>query len=294
MPNSLYHPHLFAIFFLFATSAHAAIPYREATHSFSLKSGKSLTAIARVYAPKPLESRALPLILIFGGFQNAAQVLDLVDPGQRVLLATFDYPFEPPREWRFPHSLKFAPQAKQMIHEMIEGIGACIEKLKSIYPITSGQVTVIGGSLGAPFAIYSASRFESIQGVVVAHGFGKTRLTIQQQFESLWKSKLGIFASPVSWFLATAAWFYVGLPEVEQAARDLKPKQKVLMIEAKEDRSIPLAARESLRSALKQSQASFKWKQVPGDHFRPGDMDQVREVLVEVTSWMKLEGLVSQ
>jgi dienelactone hydrolase len=113
--------------------------------------------------------------MLFGGFQGAARVLDLIDGAKlppSVLLASFDYPFKPPRRFSFPGSLQYAPDVKRMMSETVEGIVWLARELARRPDVDPNRITVIGASLGAPFVIEAAAREPLIRGVALIHGSG--------------------------------------------------------------------------------------------------------------------------
>ena len=96
--------------------------------------------------------------MLFGGFQNAARVLERVQTDQPLVWATFDYPFTPPRKFRFPSSLKYAPEARAAIHGSFDGVVKLHQALKARGDVDPKRITVVGASAGAPFATVGAAR----------------------------------------------------------------------------------------------------------------------------------------
>ncbi|MGK5086419.1 hypothetical protein WDW86_02580 [Bdellovibrionota bacterium FG-2] len=162
---------------------------------FEIPSGATLEAQILVWpsgAGKVSPKNKSPAILVFGGFQNAAKVLDLLTPHLAklgitdVVLASFDYPFDPPRKFEFPGSLKLAPQAKQMIHQTVDGIDALRVHLINKWNVDPHRITLIGASLGAPFTALAAQP-GLFPGLVFVHGFGEIQKTAQFQLEQSWR-----------------------------------------------------------------------------------------------------------
>jgi len=95
----------------------------------------------------------LPVILVFGGFQKAGEVIELMRRtglGEDYALASFDYPFEPPRRLMFPESLFWIPKLHQMFHETFEGIGLLDAHLSEDARFNPRRRVLLGASLGAP------------------------------------------------------------------------------------------------------------------------------------------------
>jgi len=270
------------------TIAFAQGPFKQVSLSFQLKDGTQLEGILKV---PTVSEKALPFLMIFGGFKNAANVLELVHTKESLMLGTFDYPTELSRQkFEFPSSLKFAPQAKKMIHQMIEAIPRFYQAVNEQFRIDPQRSTILGGSLGAPFAVYAGAREPRLNGVIIVHGFGQARNTISRQFELRWPSYFGrLFGKFLGWL----AWHYVDIPEIESAVSRFDSKKKVLMITAKQDENIPHEAVDSLWRALGDTPlASRKRVDLKGEHLRPGAKGQLEEILETVALWMQRQDLL--
>lgn len=252
--------------------------------------GKDLSATLKI--PKTAGGKKLPALLIFGGFQEAARVLELVHPKQPVVLASFDYPFSPPRKFEFPGSLKFLPEAKKMIHETLTGISRLREILVQRPEVDPQRIVLVGASLGAPFAVIGASRDPGFAGVAIIHGFGQVPKTASHQLIKKWKERWGWFAYPAAWSLIWPTWWYIGVEEPEEAAERLKSHQKILMISAEADSFIPATASEALWQSVTKSLASHNRLIMQGDHLQPGSDQLIEKILGHVSEWMAKTGLL--
>ncbi len=243
--------------------------------------------LARIKRPSALSGEPLPVLLVFGGFQNAARVLELVAPDRPVVLASFDYPFDPPRKFAFPGSLRFAPDVKRMISDTASGIDELILKLKDRDYVDPTQLTIVGASLGAPFAVSAAARNVEFSNLVVVHGFGDIPATAKHQLVRSWRPKFGWVAEPLAWGLAHFGWWYLGSPSPERDALRLRSSQRVLMISAEADSFIPKDAGEALWEAIQKSPAVPERIIMPGDHLQPGSESLISEIMRRVNAWLK-------
>jgi dienelactone hydrolase len=264
--------------------------------SFRLKSGRLIRATVRVPKAVPRQNRPgpagkLPAILLFGGFQEAAHVLNLVHTKEPAILASFDYPFDPPRKFIFPESLKYAPALKATMHETSEGIETLYALLRKRPDVDPDRMSIVGASVGAPFAVIAAEQAR-IPGLVIVHGFGKIRLTAEHQFVRKWEPKYGALSRIPAWLLTTLAAIYLDVPSPEASAENLRASQKVLMISATEDSFIPKAASESLWESVRGSPAESLRIQMEGDHLQPGSDALIEKILGQVTAWMKSVNLL--
>ena len=280
---------IFGLFFTqFALSSEMGFQYEQL--KFQLSSGKWIKANLKY--PKS-SFQKVPLIFVFGGFKEAAKVLDLVNPGVPVFLASFDYPFGPRRKFTFPDSLKEAPKAKRTILETLEGIQVLLKELKKQKnQIDFQKVTIIGASFGAPFAVYSAAKNSDFKGIVLLNGFAEIPNTVQYRVTQKWRKNLGWMTTPLAWLLSRVAWWYLGLPTVVSEAGKLRVEQKVIMIHAKSDTYLPRSSMTALSQGVQQSQAQVKEVHLEGEHLQPGADKTIQKMLQIVTEWMKQVSLL--
>lgn len=270
-------------------AATPAANYREETIPLTLDDGRQLTANLRLPVEAPGK---LPAIMLFGGFRNAATVLDRVHSERPLIWASFDYPFAAPRKFVFPDSFKLAPQMRAAIHWTFEGVGKLYGELKKHPRIDSARITVVGGSAGAPFATVGAAQ-HGIPGVILVQGFGDVTAVVHNLFLRKYKKKLG---SWVKWPLWPLAWWivwYCEIPDINAHARQLGPKQQVLAVTAEEDDYVPKEASEVLWAALQDSDAQVEQMELPGGHLGVGDdTDLIAEILQRSLVWMEKANLL--
>lgn len=252
---------------------------------FNLPSGRSVVAQLRI--PPRIDGQRLPVLLVFGGFEHARQVVDLIHPKAPIIVASFDYPFDAPRKFEFPDSLRYASMAKQAINDTIAGIQELHSLLEKRIEVDARKITVVGASFGAPFALAAAAADPGIKGVVLIHGFGNVPETAMNRLLKRWRPQWGILAYPMSWLLAHLGWIYFNTPSPEESARGLLPDQRVLMISAKEDSFVPQESSDALWHALEKSRAQHERVFTSGDHVQPGSQKLIDDMTTIVTAWMQ-------
>jgi dienelactone hydrolase len=248
--------------------------------------GKQLRATVRYPVAQQKQGR-VGALLLFGGFEEAAKVLDLVHPKIPIVLASFDYPFEPPRKFEFPQSLKFAPEAKRAIREMTDGIVALTDYLAKRPNVDSLRITIIGASFGAPFALAAAARDERLRNIALVHGFADIPATVEHRIKSSWKPKIGFWATPAAWLLSRLGWLYLDAPSPEASIAKLLPSQNVLMISADEDTIVPRKSVEALWAEIQLSRTRHERVRMPGDHLQPGSGALIEKISEIVTAWIQ-------
>lgn len=231
-----------------------------------------------------------PVVILFGGFQEAAQVLDFVHPKKPMILASFDYPYKGSRKFRFPDTLLEGGKLKKFVKNTQTAISRLIPVLKKRSDIDLDKIAIVGASFGAPFAIRAASEHEDLNALIIVHGFGDVQGVIRYRLDRRWSEKLGYFSD---WLASLSAWVivrFLDLPLPEKDAEKLHRSQIALMVEATGDTLIPTQSRDVLWDALARSPAQTKRIQMPGDHLRPGTDILIEKIMDYSLDWLKQMG----
>jgi len=268
-----------------------AVPaeFRTETLTLKLDDGREVPAQLRI----PADAKGpLPALMLFGGFRRAGKVLDLVRSDRPVAWATFDYPFEPPRKFRFPASLLDAPAARAAIHGAFEGVVKLYEALARHPAVDPKRITVVGASAGAPFATVGAAR-SPIPGVILVQGMGDVTAVIENLIYRKYRARYGEWVRWPSRWLAEWINWYCEIPDIAAQARQLRASQKVLMFTASDDDFIPKAATESLWTALQVSDAKVERVDLEGLHLGVGDDSaRIADLLQRSMQWLERNGLL--
>lgn len=267
--------------------APAAAQQRIEHRAFTLDSGRVVHAQIR----RPEQHHGpLPAVMLFGGFRGAATVLDAVPADLPIVAASFDYPFDPPRRFRFPQSFADLPAMGRGIDETFEGIRRLTGYLRERADIDAQRITVVGASLGAPFATISAAELD-LPGLVLVHGFGDLRNVIAQQFIRKLEPRYGAWTRWPARGLASALVWGFDLPAPETYAQTLRARQRVLMITAGEDDQIPSQATHVLWDALQRSEARVERIDQAGGHLRGTQDPRIAGLVHTALDWMQNAGL---
>jgi dienelactone hydrolase len=280
---------LAALLLVASGSAAPATAARDEQIPLTLDDGRVVQATVR---RPPGAKGPLPAVMLFGGFQRAAQVLDRVHTDRPLIWATFDYPFEPPRKFRFPRSLGDAPEMRAAIHGSFDGVSKLYEALRQRPDVDPRRISVVGASAGAPFATVGAAN-SGIPGVILVQGFANPTRVLQNVLARKYRKKYGEWVEwPALWLARWIMW-YCEVPDIAAYARKLRADQDVLMITAAEDDFIPHEASEALWSALKESPSRHERIDLPGAHLGIGDDTKlIADILQRATRWMEERGLL--
>ncbi|MGQ0530391.1 MAG: alpha/beta hydrolase family protein [Panacagrimonas sp.] len=259
----------------------------EAQLELSLDSGRRV--LARIVLPTAPVAR-LPAVILLGGFERGAAALDLIPPGYPAVLASFDYPLVLPDSIGLREGLRLLPEVRRAVHDTQDAIGLLHAALAQREDVDTARISIVGVSLGAPFAVIAAAD-HGIPGLAVIHGFGRLPQVIGQQFIWRWDVEDRVWARPLAWLLGQVLARAAGLPDVELHAQRLRAHQRVLMLSAADDERIPTAATRSLIHALHASAAQVQVETEPGDHLS-GEADPRIPLLLQRTDrWRAEQGL---
>lgn len=273
-----------------AATALPAVAYREEKFPLTLDDGRVVQATLRL--PDPPAQRPLPALMLFGGVQRAARVLDLVKADQPLIWATFDYPFEPPRKFRFPSSLRYLPEAKGAIHGTFDGVVKLHQALLLRTDVDPRRISVIGASAGAPFATVGAARTE-IPGVILVQGFSDVVRVWQNLLIRKRRAKYGDWIQWPALWLAQFIHWYCEIPDIAAHARQLRASQKVLLFTTVGDDYVPRAASDELWQALEHSPSVHERILLTGKHLGVGDDSQlIADILKRSMKWMDQQDLL--
>ena len=275
---------IFLIFILGILSAKAQAEFIRESAKISLNNGVPIS----VHLKRPAKAApgTLPVVLLFGGLHTGAKAIDLVDPGVPVLLATFEYPFEGPRKWKFPRDLEYIPKARQAMHDTVTGIRALVDWVAARPEVDASRITLVGASLGAPFVSIAAGENEKVSSLILVHGFADVPAVAKFSLTQEWKASLGIFAKPVAFVAGHLLWMYIGLPSPAEKLSQLKSHQRVLIFTAEGDDLLPPENAVKMRTALEKSAAQWEEKRLPGVHLRAGESELIKKFVHESLQWL--------
>lgn len=258
--------------------------------TLTLDSGRDVAVRLRRDAPSP---EPQPAIILLGGFQRGGGAIDLVKTELPVIWVGMDYPYDPPRKFIFPGSLRFLPDFSTAVDETLEALNKLVATLRARPDVDAERITIIGASAGAPFATIAAAQAQ-IPGVIIVQGFGDLPGVIAQQFTLRWQPKHGDWVvRPAHWLARILVWG-LGLPHPEAYAARYTAGQQVLYIDAVDDKRIPAAATELLWQTIDATPADAQRRSLEGGHLSGEGDPLIDEMLRVGTQWMHEQGLLQR
>lgn len=239
----------------------------------------------QIRAPKA--KRALPALMVFGGFESAGQVLDLLPRREDIVMASFDYPFQGSRKFQFPRTIKEGPMLKQSLIDTVSGIRKLREKLAADSTVDPKRIAVIGASFGSPFALAAAQADPNLQTVFIIHGFTDTTAVLKHRLGQILGPSLGLLTPFASWTLSHAITAYLDPPASRQVK--LQPHQRVVVFAAKGDQFIPAEATQQMKASLQSSGAQVEWNEMSGGHIGPGSEKMIAGLVSKISTYLGIQ-----
>ena len=255
-----------------------------------LESGTRITATLRWPSGTGTSTEPLPVVILFGGLEGTRQVLDVMPVTPDTVLASFPYPYQPPRRLSWQNAKTAVDQFGRAVDDTFAGIAQLVAYLRAHPRIDPQRITLVGASAGAPFAGISAQRL-GVPGVILIQGFGDLPRVLGRQADLAWRGD-GWHQPFITRLLGRFLVAYLDLPEPAEAARRMTADQRVLMITAMQDHRIPAPSTEALWTALAASPAQVERIDQPGDHLRGLSDPRIPQLLGIATDWMQAQGLL--
>jgi len=268
-----------------------AAPASAATETLPITLADGTLLEAQLHLPEK-GTPPYPVVMLFGGLETGSRAVHLLPSFEpAIAFASFDYPYTPPRKFRLPGDLGELPKARTAIANTIEGVGALYDALSAHPMIDRERITVVGASLGAPFAIIAAGQ-HPIPGVVSVQGFGTLEDVIAHQFHLAWVEDYGWLGRLAGTIVAKMISWYADLPSPEAHARKLRAEQKALVIVSRDDKRIPRAASDALWQAVESSPAEAERIELEGGHLYTGADALIQRILQHTLQWKQRTGLI--
>lgn len=255
-----------------------------------LESGTQITAGLRWPPATGLAVEPMPVVILFGGLEGTRQVLDVMPVTPDTVLASFPYPYQPPRRLSWQNAKSAVDQFGRAVEDTFAGIAQLVAYLRAHPRIDDQRITLVGASAGAPFAGISAQRL-GVPGAILIQGFGDLPRVLGHQADLAWRGESRIQRA-ITQLLGRLLVTYLDLPEPADAARRMTADQRVLMITASQDHRIPAASTEALWAGLTESQAQVERIDQRGDHLRGLSDPRIPEILGIATDWMRAQDLL--
>lgn len=275
----------------FARTAGALVQVSDSTEVGWARDGQRLTEVTlrsdtgmetrlRVRAPDEPGNARHPAILLVGGIRTGRRTVDLPASTAGLVVAGLDYPYEGP-VW--PSGFGWARHLPALRSGFLEMPAALLLAAQYLYArddVDPARVTVVGVSLGAPFATAAAATDRRLAGAALLHGGA--------DIEAMARTALGERLGGLPGALAARATALLLAPlEPAKYAGQIAPRP-TLVVAAREDERIHRHAAQALIDAVREPRRVV-WSNT--EHVSSDRKSAVEGLFTLTLEWMNAHGL---
>jgi len=236
----------------------------------TLRSDTGLSISFRVIRHRSDEP--LPVLLVLGGHRTGSDAVDLFGNVGRRAVVALDYPYDGPEKVKgIGAVVKTIPLARQAFLDTPPAVSLVLDWLLEEPWVDSGQLVIVGASLGVPFAAIAAARDARISGAILVHGAADNRLWLETQVAR--RIDIKFLHRPLGTILYWLA--YGPVLNTPQRIAQISPRP-VLIIGARNDERTPAGQTELLFAAAREPKL-LRW--TDGRHIQPGRNQVVEDLL---------------
>jgi len=214
----------------------------------------------------------LPVLLVLGGHRTGSDAVDLFGNVGRRAVVALDYPYDGPEKVKgIGAVVKTIPLARQAFLDTPPAVSLVLDWLLEEPWVDSGQLIIVGASLGVPFAATAAARDARISGAILVHGAADNRLWLETQVAR--RIDIKFLHRPLGTILYWLA--YGPVLNTPQRIAQISPRP-VLIIGARNDERTPAGQTELLFAAAREPKL-LRW--TDGRHIQPGRNQVVEDLL---------------
>lgn len=254
----------------------AGAPVTEVT----LVSDTGLEVRARIRSVGHNDGVRRPAMIVLGGYKLGSGVVEVPDTTGGVVLASLEYPFDLRDR---PRGAAWAREALRIRGQMVETPSAVLLLAQYLYvrgDVDPDRVSILGASLGAPFAVAAAATDRRLAGVVLLDGGGD----IGRLMEGVLEREVPRWAVRP---LAEVTALLLAPLEPTRYAEALAPRP-LLMLNAEGDEAIPRASALALYHAARRPK-QIAWRAT--GHVALSEEDVIEDLMDETLVWMRKQGL---
>lgn len=275
----------------FSRAAGTLVAVRDSTEVGTASDGKAITDVTLVSGTGlevRLRSRAFPrrdgerhpAVLMIGGFSTGRRAADLPSTTENLVIASIDYPYEGPRELVGRQWLRHLGDVRRGLLRTPSALLLAAQYLYTREDVDPSRVSIVGVSLGVPFAVVAAATDRRLSGAAYLHGGGD----IRRLYEYAYGGRTPGWLSPVlAW---TVDWLTAPLEPTKYAGQ-VAPRP-TLQVNATADDFIPRACVTALYDATRQPKRLL-W--IDGGHVDASEAEIVDDLMRLTLDWMAEEGL---
>ncbi len=211
------------------------------------------------------------IVLIYAGAKTRDKILTLIPERSDLVLVSVQYPYASPdgplERLRWPHYIR------QAAFRTVAGGMLALSFLHREEHLDIDRLTIIGVSVGVPFATIHGALDERVPTVVLIHGGGDLPAQVRAVHEPRW------LATPASVMAAILFHSFEPLRYVDRIA-----PRKLVMIAARHDMILPVETIEKLYARAREPKELI-WTE--SGHVRSKDTDLIAEIMRQINRYLE-------
>ncbi|MGH7572088.1 MAG: alpha/beta hydrolase [Gemmatimonadota bacterium] len=275
----------------FSRAAGTLVAVRDSTEVGRASDGKSLTEVTlvsdtglevrvRVRASRVRDGVRHPAALMIGGFSTGRRAAGIPAAIDNLVLASIDYPYDGPSQLKGWDWIWHLGEVRQGLLRTPPALLLAAQYLYSREDVDPHRVSMIGVSLGVPFAVAAAATDRRLSGAIYLHGGGD----IRRLYEHAYGERTPSWLTPI--LSRLVAWLTAPLEPIRYAG-SVAPRP-TLQVNAAEDRFMPRASVLALYEATRQPKRLI-W--LDGGHVATSEAAIVDDLMRLTLEWMMETGL---
>ena len=229
-------------------------------------------AVTNVYFRRPLElDPHHRIFLIYAGAKTRDKILTLIPERSDLVLVSVQYPYDSPdgllEYLRWPHHIR------QAAFRTVAGGMLALSFLRVEEDLDIDRLTIIGVSVGVPFATLHGALDERVPTVVLIHGGGDLPAQARAVAEPRW------LATPASVMAAILFHTFEPLRYVDR----ITPR-KLVMIAARDDKLLPIDTIKILYARAREPKEMI-WTE--SGHVRSKDTDLIADIVRQIDQYLE-------
>ena len=254
-----------------ATPASLVLSNDVVAKSVQLRSDSGLITSMRVVRPANSQS-PLPVLLILGGHRTGSDAVDLLGSSTGRAIVALDYPYDGPERVRgLIATLSILPDIRQAFLDTPPSVSLALDWLSQQPWADRERISLVGASLGVPFAATAAARDERVSVLMLVHGAADNRLWLEanlaRRIDHAWLQPT--LATILHWVA------YGPVFDTRERVAAVAPRP-VLIVGARDDERTPAGQTEELFEAAGEPK-KLRWTE--GQHVEPGRIEIIRDLL---------------
>ena len=232
-------------------------------------------AVATAYVRTPRQlSEDYRILLTYAGMKTGPQILRLIPERPDVVLVAVQYPFERPRtagdHLLGPYNLRRA------VFRSVAGGMLALSYLRETEGLKTGEITVLGASLGSSFAVMHGALDPRVKTVFLVHGgggFPATLRAVERRRGRYWRGEL-------------YAWMAAVLVESFEPGRYVQriAPRRLVMVSSRRDKYFSVAGVQALYDRAGEPK-SLIWTDT--EHVGARKTDVVKELVELIEAYLE-------